>query len=431
MNRRCRRLPAAGVALAVAILVVGDALPSATAATKAPVARRAIVGYYAAWSAGDRHFFIRNLEENGAAERLTHIQYAFANVGKDLKCAIGDPVADYQRPMTAAESVDGKADGGTGLRGNFNQLLKLKAAHPHLKALISIGGWTWSDKFSDAALTDASRQTFVKSCVDMFIRGELEPDVTAPGVFDGIDVDWEFPGSCGNTCAFRAEDTANFAKLMAEFRSELDALGAHTGKHYFLSIATSARAREIEKLDLKKLNESLDFVSIMTYDFHVAAAKISAFHAGLYGAKRDPAPAERLWADAAVRAHIKGGIPAAKLMLGVPFYGHGWQVPPGPAGDGLFQTVKGPAPSTETNGSEDATVLLAHPTGKRFFHKEAQAMWTYDPQTQIFWTFDDPATLAIKTKYVKDKKLGGMMLWDLAGDTADGVLLKAMRDGLD
>jgi chitinase len=393
--------------------------------------RRFIVGYYAAWGIYDRQFFIKNLKENGAAERLTHLQYAFANIGKDLKCAIGDPNADYKKPMSEKESVDGVADGDTGLRGNFNQLLKLKAAYPHLKTVISIGGWSWSDKFSDAAVSDESRKTFVKSCVDMFIKGEIAPDVTAPGIFDGIDIDWEFPGACGDTCNFRPEDTKNFTKLLAEFRAELDELGRTTGKHYLLSVATSAREREIEKLELKKLNESLDFVSIMTYDFHVAAAKTAAFHSGLYGAKGDPNPEDKGWSDAAVKAHIRGGVPPAKLMLGVPFYGHGWEVPPGPNGDGLFQATKGPAPSTGTAGSEDAKVLLAHPVGTRHFDKEAQSMWTYDKDKQIFWTYDDPATLAIKTKYVKNMGLGGMMLWDLAGDTADSRLLKAMREGLD
>jgi chitinase len=431
MNRRSRS-GAAALAVVTAFAMVRPAWAASLQPAGAPDTRRAIVGYFAAWSIYNRGFFLKNLTKNGSAARLTHLQYAFSNIGKDLRCAVGDPKADYQRVMTAEESVDGIADGDSGLRGNFNQLLKLKAAYPHLKTLISIGGWSWSDHFSDAALTEESRRTFVKSCVDTFIKGEIGPELTAPGVFDGIDVDWEFPGACGNTCDFRAEDTANFTKLMAEFRRQLDELGRGTGQHYLLSIASSAREREIQKLDLKHLNEVLDFIGIMTYDFHVAAARVAAFHSGLYEAKGDPLPCDKGWSDAAVRAHVRGGVPPGKLRLGVPFYGHGWEgVPPGPNGDGLLQNTKGPAPATYDKGTEDTKVLLAEPKGKRFFHKQAQAMWTYDAEKQIFWTYDDPETLAVKAKYVKAKKLGGMMMWDLAGDTDDGRLLKAMRDGLD
>jgi len=120
---------------------------------------------------------LNDVDASGAAAKLTHINYAFGNISSDGKCfevnqtGQGDAWADYQRRFTAAESVDGLADVfDQPLAGNFNQL---KQKHPQLKVLMSLGGWTWSRFFSNAALTDASRQAFVASCIDLFIKGNL------------------------------------------------------------------------------------------------------------------------------------------------------------------------------------------------------------------------------------------------------------------
>ncbi|MBO3746707.1 hypothetical protein J5X84_11570 [Streptosporangiaceae bacterium NEAU-GS5] len=155
----------------------------------------------------------------------------------------GDAWADYQRGFSAAESIDAIADPpDAALAGNFNQLLKLKARYPKLRILVTIGGWAYSTFFSDAARSAETRQRLVKSCVDMYIRGDL-PAVagrggpgSAAGVFDGIDVDWRWPGSAahpGNHA--RPEDRAGFVLLLREFRAQLDALGAAAGRHYLLT----------------------------------------------------------------------------------------------------------------------------------------------------------------------------------------------------
>ena len=133
-------------------------------------------------------------------------------------CQLGDPAADVQRLYSAAESVSGVADpNATLFHGTFNQLLELKAKYPYLKVFISIGGYSWSGNFSNAALTDASRKAFVKSCIDLYFN-------TYKGVFDGIDIDWELPVSGGLTKG-RPEDKHNFTLLLAEFRRQLDQLG--------------------------------------------------------------------------------------------------------------------------------------------------------------------------------------------------------------
>lgn len=203
------------------------------------------VGYFVQWGIYGRQYFVKNLDTTGNAARLTHINYAFANIDPtNLTClqgvtkgttsdpqdpsqgdGAGDAEADYGRPFSAAQSVDGVADTGwEKLRGNFNQLKKLKAKYPKLKVLISIGGWTYSKYFSDVAKTDASRKKFVASCIDTYIKGNL-PDYngaggpgTAAGIFDGIDLDWEWPGAEGHPGNHVSpDDKHNNTLLIEEF----------------------------------------------------------------------------------------------------------------------------------------------------------------------------------------------------------------------
>ena len=221
---RHRRLTAV---VALATLLVTAAPPTAASAGDNQQRRTGYhrVGYFTQWGIYGRAFPVKKLDTSGAASRLTHLNYAFGNVSEDGRCYVdggpgeGDAWADYQRPVPAEESVDGVADApGQALNGNFSQLAKLKAKHPNLKVLISLGGWSWSTYFSNAARTDASRKAFVASCIDLYIKGNL-PVVdgaaggpgAAAGVFDGIDLDWEWPGCEGEPGnVIRPEDRENF-----------------------------------------------------------------------------------------------------------------------------------------------------------------------------------------------------------------------------
>jgi chitinase len=425
-----RSRPAARVAvtavLAFTLLAIGRPL-------SAGLARKPIVAYFTAWGIKERAYFVKHMDTSGAAKKLTHINYAFGNVSQDLKCEIGDPKTDYQQAFAASDSVDGKADpeAGTGLRGNFGQLLKLKAKYPDLKILISIGGWGWSERFSDAASSGERRETFVRSCVEMFVKGNIAPGVSAPGLFDGIDIDWEFPGSCGESCDFRPEDTSNFSALMAEFRHQLDDLGATNGKRYLVTIATSAREREIANLEVKRLAEVVDFVNVMTYDFHISTNTNSNFNAPLHESEADPYREEKWWVSWAVDAYLNRGLPPEKLFLGIPFYGHGWEgVAPGPAGNGLYQPVTGPAQGKLEKGYEDYRYLLPL-SAPRHYDSVTQSAWTYDLKKKIFWSYDDPESLRAKMDYARTKDLGGVMLWEISGDDESGSLLTALREGID
>lgn len=380
-----------------------------------PTSKR-VVGYYAQWAA-ERGYFVSSIP----AARITQINYAFSNVSDQGKCILGDSVADVERVYTANESVSGNANSAaaSALHGNFNQLLELKAKYPNLKVLISIGGWSWSDHFSAAALTEASRQAFVQSCIDLYFK-------QYKGVFDGIDIDWEYPVSGGLT-AGRPEDKHNFTLLLAELRRELDSLGSESGKHYLLSIAAPVGPGISQKYERSEIIQYLDWINLMAYDIHGTWEGTTNFNAPLYQSSADPSDAS-LNVDAAVQDYLSSGIPAEKLNLGVPFYGHGWKGVPS-TNNGLYASGQGAADGKYGAGSFDYTELVSGylPTYTRYWDVEAQVPWLYNPATGIFISYDDPQSIAAKAGYAMDKGLGGVMIWELSEGNDD--LLGAIQTG--
>jgi chitinase len=399
------------------------------------------VGYFTQWGVYGRNFQVKDLETSGTAAKLTHVNYAFGNVGPDGKCFIGnvpgeaDAWADYVRPLDAAGSVDGVADtADQRLAGNFNQLKELKARHPGLKVLISLGGWSWSTHFSDAARTPASRKAFVSSCIDLYIKGNLPVDGArggagaAAGVFDGIDLDWEWPGSEGDAdTVFRPEDKENFTALVREFRTQLDAYGATLKKrkrYELTAFVPTAPAKIDAGFDVPRIMRDLDFVNLQGYDFHVSGEKTTAQQSALF-ADGD------FSVHQTVRDWQRRGAPARKLVVGMPFYGQGWTGVTG-GGDGLGQPAAAPAPATWSPGYEDYKVLkkLAD-SGTYTLHRDRRNghAWLFDGTT--LWTYDDPQVLRVKSAYVRAQGLGGAMFWSLDGDTPDGELITAVDRGLD
>jgi chitinase len=434
--------------LVLSLVLAGLAAPAPRAHAKDK--DKQLVGYFIQWGIYGRGYLAKHIVTSGSAGKLTHINYAFGNVapnpalpGSPVTCQSGDPWADYQKTWAAEESVDGApVVWGEPLRGNFQQFKRLKALYPNLKVMISLGGWTWSAHFSNAALTRESREAFVKSCVDLFIKGDLPQDADAggpgagAGVFDGIDIDWEYPGVCGNTCGpevARPEDTRNFTLLLKEFRRQLDKLGKENRRHYLLTIAASASPSTFAKLELNKIHKELDFINVMTYDFHGTWETTANFNSPLFPSRDDPSRALRLTTHETVQSYIDAGVPRGKIIVGVPFFGHGWQGVPD-INHGLYQTGAGAAPGTWEAGSEDYKALKAKLTAggfTRYFSKQTKNAWIYDPASQIFWTYDDPQSLKAKAGYVEDQHLGGVMFWELSGDTPDGELITVLSKGLD
>ena len=273
----------------------------------------------------------------------------------------------------------------------------------------------------------------VASCIDMYIKGNL-PVLdghggagAAAGVFDGIDIDWEYPGvplMPYNTIS--PSDKQNFTLLLAEFRTQLDALGKQTRKRYLLTAAVNSGAKTTDATEPALYARSLDWINLMTYDFSGAWKKTgpTAFHSNLYADPASP-DTDKQSIDTGVQRFVKLGVPARKLVIGVPFYARGWTGVPS-AGYGLYQSATGPAAGFE-EGAERYSAI-AKKTAPKFYHPVTKQLWTYENGT--FWSYDDPLVIKEKADYVKKKNLGGMMSWSLDQDDAAFSLSKAMLEVL-
>ncbi|MEY2230825.1 glycosyl hydrolase family 18 protein [Streptomyces sp. BF23-19] len=365
------------------------------------------LGYFTNWGVYGRNYHVKNLVTSGTAGKITHINYAFGNV-QNGQCTIGDAYADYDKAYTADQSVDGVADTwDQPLRGNFNQLRKLKKAYPNIKILWSFGGWTWSGGFPQAA---ANPTAFAQSCYN------LVEDPRWADVFDGIDLDWEYPNACGLSC-----DTSG----AAAFKNLMQAVKARFGANNLVTAAITADASDggkIDKADYAGAAQYTDFYNVMTYDFFGAwaAQGPTAPHSPLTSYAGIPQAGFNS-ADAIAKLKAKG-VPGSKLNLGIGFYGRGWtgvtQAAPG-------GTATGPAPGTYEQGIEDYKVLKnsCPATG-------TVAGTAYAKCGSNWWSYDTPATIAGKMTWAKQQGLRGAFYWEFSGDTTNGELANAVHTGL-
>ncbi|MGH6653736.1 MAG: glycoside hydrolase family 18 protein, partial [Actinocrinis sp.] len=393
-----------------------------------PGGGKAVVGFFTQWGIYSG-FFEKNLVDDGAAAKLTQINYAFSSVSADGQCTSGDSWADYQRPFAATEAVNGVADApGQTLAGNFNQLKELKAKYPNLKIVMSIGGWSWSSQFSALAATAAGREKLVQSCVDQYINGNLPglPAGAAKGIFDGIDLDWEYPNEPGNNNPYGPQDTADFTALLQTFRSALDGAGRADHAKYLLTADTSPNQyAAAQQLQLKAAAKSLDWYNVMTVDFHGAWDNITDFGSNLFPDRRDPQPANAKFSITQSVAYYEShGVPANKIVIELPYYAHAWTGVPA-TNNGLYQSVTGASPSDQAGYK----VVAAAP-GTVHYDPITASIWKYDPASQTFYTYDDPATVFVKGLYVDFAGLRGASVWSLDGDNATGSLTSALTSAL-
>ena len=383
---------------------------------------RVVGGYFEEWSIYFAGFNIANLQANGVADKLTHLTYAFGNA-TPTGCAIADSWADYQSPYLP--SVSGAPYPGP-LYGNFAALQQLKQLHPNLKVLISLAG---AGGFAAAASTASGREAFVASCIDLFINGHLAEGISAAGVFDGVDIDWEFPA---------ASDTANATLLIEEFRKQLNALGKTNKKHYLLTMFGPAGQQNFSNIQLAAVATQLDFYNVQGYDFH-GTWETSTNHASpLFDDKQDPVRDQNFYIDYTISAYLEAGVPPSKLLLGIPIYARGWTGVPS-ANNGLYEASTGPAPFPPADYLQTPGVItyltLTGLTGfTRYFDYKRIAVWLYDPNTQTFWSYDDPVTVRLKTAYVRTRVeggLGGTFVWTLKDDHTNGTIVKTMAAGLE
>ncbi|MFV0555135.1 MAG: glycoside hydrolase family 18 protein [Mangrovibacterium sp.] len=339
--------------------------------------RKRVVGYVA----GYRDFDFNSI----AAEKLTHINYAFANI-------VDGKVAFDSQP------IDGKI-----LKSeDVIKMQELKKKNPDLKILVSVGGWTWSGGFSDAALTAESRSTLARSAADFVLENKL----------DGIDFDWEYPNQRGAGNTHRVEDIENFTLLMKACREALDELGKKTNKHYLLTIATGADDRYIQNTQMGEVQKYLDFVNIMTYDFYNGHHNATGHHANLFAS--DFLNKDHNSVEHAVKIHLEAGIPKDKLNVGIPFYGRLWKGVEPNENHGLF-----------SNGRTSADIIyyrtikenyLNDPKSEVFWDEKAQVPYLYNPTDSVFISFENARSIALKVDYIEKIGLSGVMFWEYSDD---------------
>ncbi len=403
-------------------------------------------GYFEEWGINYAGYTIADLQRNGVADELTHLIYAFGNVipTSPAVCAIADPVAAYQN--SSLPSVSGKPYTAP-LYGNFGAIQQLKELHPALKVLISLGGQAGNVAgFVSAAATAEGRAALASSCIDLFVKGHIAAGVTAPGLFDGFNIDWEFPG---------AADKRNFTALLKEFRTQLIALSKTTGRRYVLTFDSPANPKKYVNIDLKAAAAQVDFLTIDGYDYASADEKQTNESSSLYDTPADPVYSDDRYIDATVKAYLKAGVPAAKYTMGLPLYAVGWTGVPN-ANHGLYQNATAASPVPLADGSglcakpDKAnpspgcdTILTAgfvtYSTIENLTHRDGYIAWydsarvgatLYNPASGNFYTYDNPAAVAAKTAYIKKHKLGGAYVWALNDDDANASLTKAIAAGL-
>ena len=330
-----------------------------------------IVGYYAGWKE-QAPFDPRD---------VTVIDYAFAVVAPDGSLALDDA------------AKDGAA---------FDTLVAMKARNPKLRVVLSVGGWTRSDRFSDMAADPASRARFIASTMALLERHRL----------DGIDIDWEYPTDIGVPCTpdrtcQRPEDKRNFIALAREMRRAF-------GDRYLITIAAGADEKFLAEPHgdvrwLAELAGPLDWINLMTYDYHGSWERAANFNAPLDAV------------EASVARLLAIGISPRKIALGMPFYGKGWAgCAPGKDGDGFAQPCTGLAKGSADETFDYAYLVdrgyLSDPAYAQHRHEAARVPYLYNAVTGEFITYDDERSIAEKVALVQRRGLRGAMFWELDAD---------------
>lgn len=360
--------------------------------------RPLVVGYFPQWGIYNAPaYYVKTLMMNGGAARLDQINYSQGAV-HDGHCSLADPNADLNSVYTSQTAVNGVPDNpASPFRGNFHQLEELKHRYPHIKILISLEGRA-SDFAADAK--PENRRAFVTSCVDTFLRGHFAAGVHEPGVFDGFDIDWESP---------QEAEAGNFRALLEEFRAQMKSVGPGLR----LSVAVGESPQMLPGTDFAAIAQLVDQIGVMNYDYAGPWNTTTGFLAPLFASF--PGMSRQGSIESSIASYKAAGVPPEKLLMGVPFYGYSWTVADR-SNNGLFQKGHG------VHGDQPyryIRTLRAPFTAYR--DGRSQAPWLFDGQT--FWTYEDPTSVRYKVSYARRQRLGGVMIWELSGDSADAELL--------
>lgn len=427
-------------------------------------------GWFEEWGTYYANSNVADLQNNGQVNALTHVIYAFAKPaanGSTVTCAIADSYADYQKVVP---QVTGATPAVAPLQGNFGALVQLKQLNPNLKVLISIGGWnppTYNQLFDLAASTEAQRQAFVSSCVSMFIQGNIASGVSTGTLFDGFDIDWEFPN---------ANDTANFTALMTEFRNELNTLSTTTGKTYQLiadlaagpstpgAAADSGNDGGYDTIDIPGLTAELDYMNVDGYNYAGDFSNATNDASPLYDEAASPLYGTGFTIQSTVQYYLAHGATPAKYTMGFPLYGAGWAGGLTSANSGMYQnatgimdptgalTPNGTAPVPNLNGVGNCSTgdnqsspaagcdflltdgLATYQTIENLLNNGFTASYDstrcaarmYNPTTDTAFSYDNPESVQCKVNFIQANGLGGGYVWALKDDDTSGSLTKAL-----
>ena len=289
---------------------------------------------------------------------------------------------------------------------NLRRLVELKAKNPDLKIIISIGGWTWSKHFSDAVLTDTATKNFAASAVAIVEKYKL----------DGVDIDWEYPGLIGDSNVYRPEDKQHYTTLFKQLRHQLDSLGKIKHQPYFVTLAAGASTEFLEHSEMGKVQQYVDFINLMTYDFTDVTDTVIIHHTNLYAS---PGAPKQRSADIAVKQFMEAGVPAAKLVMGIAFYGHAAEVRTAD-NHGLNRKVVKRVPLGGFTYINDS---LVNKRGYvRYWDSAAKAPYLYNAERKIFISYDDEESVTDKCNYVTQHGLGGVMFWEYNNDKKEYLL---------
>ena len=322
---------------------------------------------------------------------ITHINYAFGHVNESFN---GVMINRPPRP-NSNNANDGRATSEDRLKS----IVELKKQKPSLKILLSIGGWG-SGRFSEMAADETNRLAFAADCQRIVQEFDL----------DGIDMDWEYPTSSMSGISSLPEDMDNFTLLMRDIRNAI-------GKDKLLTFASAANAKYV---DFAAVEPYVDFINIMTYDINVNG---SAHHAGLF---RSELTGDGHSCEESVNLHVEAGIPIHKLVLGMPFYGHGRDSVPRSV---TFrnQIVRNDVTGVGFMNRRNIVQLKGH---SDMWDDEAQAPYWVDSDGKFVFSYENPRSIAIKCEWLNQKGMLGAMYWEYAGDDDHGTLRKAVYDGV-
>ena len=405
---------------------------------------KVISSYFVEWGVYGRNYHVNDIP----ASNLTHIQYGFLAICGNNPSAIAasaiaqecqnkqthevtlvDRFAALEKTYPGDTWIDDVS--GSSYNGNFGQLKKLKQRYPHLKILPSVGGWTQSDPFFDLAPVPENRAIFVNSVVAFLEKYDF---------FDGVDIDWEFPGGGGAlNGAGGSQDTEAFTALMKELREGLDQLSAQTGREYQLTAAVGTGPEKIDFIDYSEVSQYMNYIFMMSYDYAGAWEGITGHHASLYANNEYH---QDFNANAAVQNFIAAGAPVEKLVLGGAFYGRGWA---GVTNSGSHATDLFPLYGSATDGASgtwekgvfDYKDLYENYIGSNgtgingyqvIYDSVAEAPYLWNAAKGEFISYDNPRSITKKAEYVLAQGLAGMMTWELDAD--NGLLLNAINTGL-